>query len=128
MTMGACYYPEHWDRKLWKEDLERMLKAGITVIRIAEFGWNKVEPKEGVLYRHGARRHYNYNSPIYRELSARIVEKEAEHYGSHPAILGWQIDNELNCETDEFYSEADSAAFRVFLREKYGSLAALNEA
>lgn len=128
MTMGVCYYPEHWDRKLWEEDLERMLKAGITVIRIAEFGWNKVEPEEGVLYRHGARRHYNYNSPIYRELSARIVEKEAEHYGSHPAILGWQIDNELNCETDEFYSEADSAAFRVFLREKYGSLATLNEA
>lgn len=176
MTMGACYYPEHWDRNLWGEDLDRMLEAGITVIRIAEFGWNKVEleegvftfdffdgflelceekkmkvifgtptatppawltqkypevlnaTKEGVLYRHGARRHYNYNSPVYREFSARIVEKEAEHYGKHPAIVGWQIDNELNCETDEFYAEADSAAFRVFLQEKYGFLAALNDA
>ena len=144
MTMGACYYPEHWDKKLWAEDLERMRDAGITVIRIAEFAWNKVEPeegkfefgffdefldlceeksmkvifgtptatppawltekypevlnatKEGVLYRHGGRRHYNYNSPVYQRLSARIVEKEAEHYGKHPAITGWQIDNEMN--------------------------------
>lgn len=176
MTMGTCYYPEHWKEDLWPEDLDRMLDAGITVIRIAEFAWNKMEPeegrftfeffdrfldlceqkgmkvifgtptatppawlttkypevlnatKDGVLYRHGARRHYNYNSVVYRKLSARIVEKEAEHYGKHPAIIGWQIDNELNCETSEFYSEADSAAFRVFLKEKYETLDKLNEA
>lgn len=176
MTMGVCYYPEHWEESLWEEDLDRMLHTGITVVRIAEFSWNKVEQeegrfefgffdrfldlceekgmkvifgtptatppawltekypevlnatKDGVLYRHGGRRHYNYNSPVYQELSARIVEKEAEHYGGHPAIVGWQIDNELNCETSEFYSEADSAAFRVFLKEKYKTLDALNNA
>ena len=83
---------------------------------------------DGVLYRHGARRHYNYNAPIYRELSARIVEKSASHYAGRKCIIGWQIDNELNCETNEFYSEADSAAFRVFLKKKYGTLDALNEA
>lgn len=176
MTMGTCYYPEHWKEELWSEDLERMLRVGITVIRIAEFAWNKMEPaegifefgfydrfldlceqkgmkvifgtptatppawltekypevlnaaKDGVLYRHGGRKHYNYNAPIYQELSARIVEKEAEHYGKHPSIVGWQIDNELNCETSEFYSEADSAAFRVFLKERYETLEKLNEA
>lgn len=176
MTMGVCYYPEHWSRDLWREDLKRMRKVGITVIRIGEFAWNKVEPeegffqfdffdefldlcsemdmkvifgtptatppawltekypevlnatKDGVLYRHGGRRHYNYNSPVYQELSARIVQKEAEHYGAHPAIVGWQIDNELNCEVCEFYSEADSKAFRVFLQGKYGTLDKLNEA
>ena len=176
MTMGTCYYPEHWKEELWAEDLDRMKEAGISVVRIAEFAWNKIEPeegkfqfdffdkflnlceekkmkvifgtptatppawltekypevlnatKDGVLYRHGARRHYNYNSPVYRKLSARVVEKEAKHYGKHPAIAGWQIDNELNCETCEFYSEADSAAFRTFLKEKYKTLDRLNEA
>lgn len=176
MTMGTCYYPEHWDVSLWESDLDRMLEAGISVIRIAEFAWNKVEPeegrftfeffddfldlcekkgmkvifgtptatppawltekypevlncsKEGVLYRHGGRRHYNYNSPVYQKFCARIVEKEAEHYGGHPAIVGWQIDNELNCETSEFYAEADSEAFREFLKEKYGTLEKLNQA
>lgn len=176
MTMGTCYYPEHWDKELWEQDLERMLDAGIRVVRVAEFAWCMFELEEGVfnfdffdeflelcrekgmkvifgtptatppawltekypevlnadcdgvLYRHGGRRHYNYNSPIYRSLCSRIVEKLAEHYGGHPAIVGWQIDNELNCETAEFYSEADSAAFRVFLQKKYGTLDELNRA
>lgn len=176
MTVGTCYYPEHWDEKLWAEDLTRMLDAGITVIRIAEFAWSIFEREEGVftfdffdrflalcehkgmqvifgtptatppawltekypevlnadpsgvLYRHGCRRHYNYNSPVYREKTALIVDQLARHYGQHPAIIGWQIDNELNCETADFHSEADSAAFRVFLREKYGTLDALNAA
>ena len=47
LTLGTCYYPEHWDRSLWREDLDRMLEAGIRVIRIAEFAWNKIEPREG---------------------------------------------------------------------------------
>ncbi len=175
MTMGVCYYPEHWEKSLWRDDLKRMKETGISVVRIAEFSWNKVEPEEGVftfaffdefldlcrdegmkvifctpsatppawisetypeilnaredgvLYRHGGRHQYNYNSKKYQELVRRVVEKEAEHYGKHPAIIGWQIDNELNCETCEFHSESDSAAFRVFLKEKYGTLDALNE-
>ena len=176
LTMGVCYYPEHWDKGLWESDLKRMKEAGISVIRIAEFSWNKVEPEEGrfdfsffdefldlclryninviyctptatppawltekypdvlntdingTAYRHGGRRHYNYNSEVYRRLCARIVEKEAEHYGGHPAVIGWQIDNELNCETDLFYSKADDLAFRKFLKEKYQTLDALNSA
>ena len=176
MTVGMCYYPEHWDRSLWQDDIRRMLDSGITVVRIAEFGWSLFERTEGVFtldyfdpfldlcremgmkvifgtpsatppvwltekypetlncditgvkYRHGMRRHYNYNSPVYREKCAIIVEKIAKHYGMHPAIIGWQIDNELNCEKDEFYSDADSAAFRVYLKEKYATLDRLNDA
>ncbi|WP_078544691.1 beta-galactosidase [Litchfieldia alkalitelluris] len=84
--------------------------------------------QEGVQYQHGQRRHYNYNSPIYQELSARIVEKMAEHYKSHPAVIGWQIDNELNCEINVFYSEADHTAFRSWVKNKYDSLEKLNQA
>lgn len=176
LSLGTCYYPEHWDKSMWKSDLQRMKAHGIFTVRIAEFAWNLVEPvdgvfqydfwdefldlakeeemgvifgtptatppawlaekypeilnctKDGVKYRHGMRRHYNYNSPVYQQYSRRIVEKLAEHYAKHPAIVGWQIDNELNCETAEFYSESDTAAFREFLKEKYGTLEALNQA
>lgn len=84
--------------------------------------------RQGVLYRHGSRRHYNYNSPKYRALTQALVERLAGHYGQNEDVVGWQIDNELNCQLDEFYSEADTAAFRVFLQKKYGTLEKLNEA
>ncbi|MBQ8074807.1 MAG: beta-galactosidase [Oscillospiraceae bacterium] len=80
------------------------------------------------LLRHGARRHYNYNSPVYQRFCSRIVEEMAKHFASHPAVIGWQIDNELNCETDEFHSEADDLAFREFLKKHYTTLEDLNRA
>ena len=176
LSIGACYYPEHWDRSLWREDMERMRKAGIGTVRAAEFAWTIFEPeegifsfelfdsfldmaeqagmkvifctptaippvwltekypevlncrKDGVLYRHGMRRHYNYNSETLRRLASRIVTQVAEHYAKRPCIVGWQIDNELNCEIDEYYSESDNAAFRVFLKNQYGTLEELNRA
>lgn len=52
----------------------------------------------------------------------------AEHYRQHPAVIGWQIDNELNCETTVFYSAADNLAFRKWVKDKYTSLDELNKA
>jgi beta-galactosidase len=74
-----------------------------------------------------SRRHYCYNSPVYRRLSKRIVEELVKHYRNNPNIIGWQIDNELNNENPECYSDSCRAAFRVWLQKKYGSLQALNE-
>lgn len=176
IDMGVCYYPEHWDCSAWENDLDRMLKAGIKTVRIAEFTWSIIEKTEGcfdfslfdsfldlahkkginvifctptatppawlteaypevlncnvdgIKYQHGMRRHYNYNSPIYRKYCTLITEAFAEHYARHPAIIGWQIDNELNCETSEFYSESDTNAFREWLKTKYKTLDALNDA
>ncbi|MCR5106753.1 MAG: beta-galactosidase [Lachnospiraceae bacterium] len=83
---------------------------------------------DGNKYKHGGRRHYNYNSETYRRFCSVITEKLALHYGDHKAVIGWQIDNEFNCELDEFYSEADTRAFRIFLKEKYKTIDELNRA
>ena len=176
ISIGTCYYPEHWNPSVWEQDLARMLAVGIKTVRIAEFGWCLMEPAEGEfdfslfdnfldaaekagmqvivgtptatppawltekypevlnadvqgnLYRHGARRHYNYNSSKYQKLCGIIVEKMAQAYAGRNCVVGWQIDNELNCEVDEFYSESDTLAFRRFLKEKYGSVEKLNQA
>jgi beta-galactosidase len=74
-----------------------------------------------------SRRHYCYNSPVYRRLSRRIVERLAEHYRDSPAVVGWQIDNEFNNENPECYSESCRAAFRTWLKGKYGTLKTLND-
>lgn len=83
---------------------------------------------DGVRYNHGSRRHYNYNAEMYHRLSKRIVSKMVEHYKDHPAVAGWQIDNEINCEMDVFYSEADHKKFREWAKQKYETLEKLNKA
>ena len=47
MFYGADYYPEHWPRERWERDAELMAKAGINVVRLAEFAWAKMEPEPG---------------------------------------------------------------------------------
>lgn len=48
MYIGVDYYPEHWPEERWAVDAEMMQKAGINVVRMAEFAWIKLEPIEGV--------------------------------------------------------------------------------
>ncbi|MBK8985771.1 MAG: beta-galactosidase [Chloroflexi bacterium] len=78
---------------------------------------------------HGARRHYCPNSPTYRQFSRQIVQAMGERYGRDPRIIGWQIDNEFGGGgTARCYCDHCAAAFRDWLRAKYGTLDALNEA
>ena len=176
ITLGVCYYPEHWDKSLWREDLKKMKEYGIETVRIAEFAWNKFEPHEGVFsfdffdefmemtveenmkvifctpsatppawlsakhpeilnadidgnpINHGLRRHCNLNSGKYRFFVSRITEKLAEHYSKYTNIVAWQLDNEINCECDLYYSESDHCAFREYLKNKFENLDNLNDA
>jgi beta-galactosidase len=83
---------------------------------------------DGKRLTHGSRRHYNYTSPVYWKKSEQIVKALGEHYRDHPAVIGWQIDNELNCHLDVSFSESDHRAFRSWCRERYGTLEKLNRA
>lgn len=44
---GVDYYPEHWPRERWETDAELMQEMGVQVVRMAEFSWFKMEPREG---------------------------------------------------------------------------------
>ena len=149
LTLGVCYYPEHWDRALWKDDLQRMKQYGIEVIRLAEFSWALMEPEEGKydfsfwdeflalaaeenmkvvfctptatppawlsekypetlnadgdgnLMYHGMRGQHNLTSPKYLEFCEKITRHMAEHFNKYDCIIGWQLDNEVNCEANE---------------------------
>ncbi|MEX0308635.1 MAG: beta-galactosidase [Tateyamaria sp.] len=46
-TLGVCYYPEHWPETQWAEDAARMAQLGLTWVRIGEFAWKRMEPREG---------------------------------------------------------------------------------
>ena len=73
-----------------------------------------------------SRRQICYNSPVYRRFSRKIVEALARHYRDNTNIIGWQIDNEMNNENPEDFSDSSRAAFRAWLQKKYGTLDELN--
>ncbi len=45
---GAAYYPEAWNFKTLDEDIKYMKELNMNVMRMAEFSWALMEPKEGV--------------------------------------------------------------------------------
>lgn len=47
MFFGTDYYPEHWDESVWQSDLRLMKDAHFNMIRISEFAWSRLEPREG---------------------------------------------------------------------------------
>jgi len=172
MKVGVDYYPEHWDRALWEQDARQMREAGITIVRLAEFAWSRLEPTEGAFdfewldeaisvfaqagidvvlgtptatppvwltHRYpdvlpvdnkgqahypGVRLHRCYNSPSLREFGARIIDRLTRHYGTNPAVIGWQTDNELAA--NDCHCEYCTRGFRSWLQAKYETLDHLN--
>jgi beta-galactosidase len=176
-VIGVCYYPEQWPEQLWPEDLARMRALGISLVRIGEFAWSRLEPEPGrwdfgwlervldqcaaaglqvvlgtptatppqwLVEAHpeilpvdragrtrgfGSRRHYDFASEVYLEECARAVSALAERFGQHPAVVGWQIDNEFGChDTARSYSPAAREGFQAWLAERYGEVSNLNRA
>src|SRR6185436_20081174 len=76
----------------------------------------------------GGRQHYCPSSPAYREAAARLVRRLAERYKDHPALALWHVNNEYACHVSECFCDESARHFRRWLRERYGSLAALNVA
>ena len=77
----------------------------------------------------GSRRHYCFSSETYRREALRIVNAMTDRFGSNPAIVGWQLDNEYGCHATTTGLSADAlAAFRKWLEVRYESIKVLNRA
>lgn len=81
------------------------------------------QAREKCLY--GARHNHCLTSPVYREKVRLINEKLALRYGKHPALLMWHISNEYG---GDCHCKLCQEAFRVWLKQKYGTLEELNHA
>lgn len=46
--VGTPHYPEHVAESYWDGDAERMAVAGFNTVRMAEFAWHLMEPREDV--------------------------------------------------------------------------------
>lgn len=76
----------------------------------------------------GARQTYCPSSPVFDELSLRLVEQLAHRYASHPALAMWHVSNEYGCHNARCYCDVSAMAFRRWLEDRYVTLDRLNDA
>ncbi|MDB4793615.1 beta-galactosidase [Methylacidiphilales bacterium] len=48
LFLGAAWYPEQWSKAVQEEDIRLMRSLDMNVVRVAEFAWSSLEPKEGI--------------------------------------------------------------------------------
>ena len=46
LPLGASWYPEVWPEDQWALDVARMKEVGVTVVRLFEYAWHRLEPRE----------------------------------------------------------------------------------
>jgi beta-galactosidase len=73
---------------------------------------------------HGNRGQYRFTSQKYLQLSRRMAEEMAKHFGHNPNVIGWQIDNEYGSVS---YDEETRKDFQQFLKARYKTLESLNQ-
>jgi beta-galactosidase GanA len=81
---------------------------------------------DGNRRQHGARRHCCSNSRVYRAYTRRINTKLAQEFAGHPAIIGWQLDNEIAPERRGCSCPECMAEFHKRLAQKFGTVEELN--
>ena len=73
----------------------------------------------------GLRHNHCYTSPAYREKVAQINGELAKRFANHPGVLLWHLSNEYG---GECHCPLCQEAFRNWLKQKYQTLDALNDA
>jgi beta-galactosidase len=75
---------------------------------------------------YGVRQNMDISNPDYRRHAEAVIRALLEHVKNHPAIIGYQVDNEAKAYGTA--GPAVQAQFVQHMRQKFPSLAALNKA
>ncbi|NPD03600.1 beta-galactosidase [Nocardioides sp. zg-1308] len=132
--------PDTWDFAWLDEQMDGLHAAGIKV----DLATATASPPPWLTHRHpemlpvthdgrtlfpGGRQAFCPSSPVYREHALALCTALAERYHDHPALALWHVSNELGCHNARCYCDVSAAAFRTWLRRRYGEdVARLNDA
>ncbi len=86
----------------------------------------QVKPLNAPRYTYGIRQMTDLTHPVYRKYAERIIRALVERFRDHPAVMGYQLDNETHPAGTS--DGPVQAAFRERLRAKFGTPEALNRA
>lgn len=124
-------YDFAWLDHLMDKFAENNLKVELATPTTAQPAWLSAKypevlpvDKQGRKRTHGMRVFFCVNSPKYRERAAAIAEQMAKRYANHPSLAFWHVANEYGTYC---YCPTCQAKFRIWLKDKYGSIENLNE-
>jgi beta-galactosidase len=172
VLFGAAYYHEYQPHERLKTDLDLMVDARFSVIRVGESVWSTWEPENGRfdldwlqpvldgaherriavvlgtptyavppwlarLYPEiagerstgrpipwGARQEVDFTHPAFRFHTERVIRAILARYADHPAVIGFQVDNEPGNEL--LHNRGVFERFVDELRRTYGDVETLN--
>ncbi|GIP13448.1 beta-galactosidase [Paenibacillus macerans] len=125
-----------YDFSFLDETIDRLYKSGVHVCLATSTGahpaWMARKypdvlrvDVQGRKRRFGGRHNSCPNSPAYRKYSEKLAGLLAERYKDHPGLLIWHVSNEYG---GYCYCDNCAAAFRTWLKERYGTLDEVNRA
>ncbi|MER5967612.1 beta-galactosidase [Streptomyces sp. NPDC002057] len=82
----------------------------------------------GTRLAHGSRQVFCPSSPAYARAADALVTAMATRYADHPALVMWHVHNEWGNHNALCYCDTSADAFRSWLRERYKTPDALNDA
>jgi beta-galactosidase len=183
ILFGAAYYFEYQPdaaegfdteaaRTRLKNDLDLMVEAGFSVIRVGESVWSTWEPENGQFdldwlqpvldgahergiavilgtptyavppwlvrlypeiagehrtgqrFNWGERQEVDYTHAAFKFHAERVIRKILARYADHPAVIGYQVDNEPGLRI--YHNEGVFQQFVDRLRHQYGDVETLN--
>lgn len=74
---------------------------------------------------YGPRQNVDLTHPTYRWYAERLIRRLLAHFKDHPAIIGYQLDNETHPNSSG--SQSMHADFLAYLKAKFGSVERLNK-
>ena len=80
--------------------------------------------RDGSVQPYGMRQDSDYSNPTFRYYAERIIRAVVRRYADHPAVIGWQVDNEPGVRL--IYTDHAFAEFKVWLQQRYGDVESLN--
>jgi beta-galactosidase len=116
--------------------IDKMNQAGIKVIlgtptySIPAWMWHKhpevlLEFQKGDKAYYGIRQNMNITNPTYLFYCERIIRKMMDHFAKHPAIIGYQVDNETTARGVNNYNY--QVGFVDYLKKKFQTPQNLNK-
>ena len=82
-------------------------------------------PATGARLQWGARQEMDFTAEAYRVHAERVIREVISRYAGHPAIIGYQVDNEPGLRL--LYNDGVFDRFQEWLRSRYGTVERLNE-